>query len=122
MTVSSLLFIAALGLVNADGNITSYNLQYDPAHSCEVNPLAAPLAEGYSHYLNTAAVDAGLILAHDKLKAEHPGLEDVLTIGVFTTEYFMLRTWSNAKDDIGFEIGLSEAEFLITSSVFNIKF
>ncbi len=122
MTLSSLLFIAAMGMVNADGNITSYNLQFDPAHSREGNVLAAPLAEGYSHYLNTAVVETGLILAHDKLKVDHPGMEDVLTLGTITVESILINTWSHEKDDVGFELGLSEVEFVATSAIFNIKF
>ena len=120
MDFSSLAFITVLSLINADGNITSISLQQ--GIGCEGNPLAAPLAEGNGHYINSAAAIGTCILVHDELKDSF-GTKDVFTIGVMALETATISSWVPCrKADIGWELGLSEAEFLITSSIFNIKF
>jgi hypothetical protein len=129
MDFSSLVFISVLSLINADGNITSISLQQ--GIGCEGNPIAAPLAEGNGHYINNAAAIGTCIFVHDELKdldmqlglKDSFGTRDVFTIGVMALEAATISSWGPCrKADIGWELGLSEAEFLITSSVFNIKF
>ncbi len=131
MDLSSFVFISAMSLINADGNITSISLQNSPG-VVESNPLAAPLAKGDTHYINTAVAISTCIFIHDELKDfdrrigikdGQVGTRDVFTIGVTAFEYFTISTWvSSQKADIGWELGLSEAEFLVTSSIFNIQF
>jgi hypothetical protein len=130
MDLSSFVFISALSLINADGNITSITLQ-NTTGVYESNPVAAPLATGDTHYINNAAAIGACIFAHDELKdldrriglENQFGTKDVFTIGITVFEYFTISTWvPYQKADIGWELGLSEAEFLITSTVFNIKF
>ena len=130
MDLSSFVFISALSLVNADGNITSLTLQQTTGIR-ESNFLAAPLAEGDTHYINNAAAIGACIFAHDELKdldrriglENQFGTKDVFVIGLTAFEYFTISTWTPyQKADVGWELGLSEAEFLITSTVFNIQF
>ena len=130
MDLSSFVFISALSLVNADGNITSRTLQ-NTTGVYESNPLAAPLATGDTHYINNAAAITLCIFAHDGLKnldkslglENSLGTRDVFTMGLTAFEYFTISTWiPYQKADIGWELGLSETEFLITSTIFNIKF
>jgi hypothetical protein len=130
MDLSSFVFISAMSMINADGNITSISLQNTTGVS-ESNPLAAPLARGDTHYINSAAAISACIFAHDELKdldrrlglKDSVGTRDVFTIGVTAFEYFTISTWVKyQKADIGWELGLSETEFLITSSIFNIEF
>jgi len=130
MDLSSFVLSAPLSLINADGNIASITLQQTTG-VYESNFLAAQLAEGDTHYLNNAAAIGVCIIAHDELKdldrriglENQFGTKDVLTIGITMFEYFTISTWVQYhKADIGWELGLSEAEFLITSTVFNIKF
>jgi len=130
MDLSTFCFISALSLINTDGNVTSLTLEGEPSLS-EANPFAAPLAEGDVHYLNNAAAIGVCIFAHDELKdldrriglENQFGTKDVLTIGITCFEYFTISTWlPYRKADVGWELGLSETEFLITSSVFNIQF
>ncbi len=130
MDFSSLAFIGALSLINADGNITSISLGRTTG-VYEANPVAAPLAEGNCHYINNAAAIGTCIFVHDELTdldrqlglKDSFGTKDVFTIGVMALETATISTWVRYREaDIGWEIGLSEAEFLITSSVFNVKF
>jgi hypothetical protein len=128
---SSYVFISALGLLNADGNITSINLMNDTTGVYEANPFARPLATGANHYTNTAIAITLCIFTHDELKDfdRRIGLEgdfgtkDVFAIGLGAFECFTISSWASyQKADIGWEVGLSEAEFLITSRVFHIEF
>jgi hypothetical protein len=62
--------------------------------------LAAPLAEGDSHYINNAAAIGVAILVHDQLKIldKQLGLEnslgtrDIFTMGITCFEYFTIST------------------------------
>jgi len=130
MDLSSFVFISALSLINTDGNVTSQTLEAEPGLT-ESNPFANPLARGDAHYINNAAAIGACIVAHDELKdldrriglENQFGTKDVLTIGITCFEYFTISTWlPYRKTDVGWELGLSETEFLITSTVFNINF
>lgn len=131
MGLSSLAFIAVMGLLNADGNITSIDLQ--KGYGQEGNVLAQPLASGDLHYVNTAIGVTSCILVHDKLKEfdkqlglNEFGTKDVLTIGIGVTEFFTIRSWDRYEGkggaDIGAQIALSEAEFFVTSQVLHLEF
>ena len=133
MTISSLLFIAALGLVNADGNITSIDLQNKSLGVIESNPLAAPLAEGDTHYINNAVAIGGCIVAHDLLKdfdAQHHwndfGTKDVFTLGVIGLECVTLSHaaafQSKGGVDVGGQLFLSEVEVGFTCGILNLQF
>lgn len=127
--LSSTLFISSLGLVNADGNMTSWNILHDPTRPYETNPIAAPFATGESHYIYTAGscalLTGGRSLLTDldhRLGLNDVGLKDALTVGIISTEVWVISRWAPYKDDVIGEVVLSEAEFLITSTVFNWKF
>src|ERR1700722_879255 len=92
MDLSSLAFITAMSLINADGNITSITLERTTG-ACEGNPLAAPLAEGNCHYINNSAAIGTGVFVHDELKdldsqlgLNDFGTKDVFTIGVMALE------------------------------------
>jgi hypothetical protein len=130
MNLSTFAFITAMSFINADGNITSLSLQRTTG-VYEGNPLAAPLAEGDSHYINNAAAIGLCVVAHDELKdldrriglENQFGTKDIFTIGVVAVEVATISSWGPyRKADTGWEIGLSEAEFLITASVLHIDF
>jgi hypothetical protein len=136
---SSFLFIFAMGLVNADSNITYIDLQQNPGpyiyngaevENSEGNPLAAPLADTPFHCLNTVAAIGISALAYDKLKKfdyqngmKDFGTKDLLSIGIIGVEFQTISSWQGAGPAvISKEVLLSEAEFIITSSVLNIRF
>ena len=131
MDLSSLLFISSMALVNADGNITSINLTNNTSGVYEINPLARPLAAGDTHYINNAIGITACVIAHDELKnldtsiglKDTFGTRDIFSIGIGALECYTISTWTQyRKADIGWEIGLSEVEFLVTTSVFHIEF
>jgi hypothetical protein len=130
MDLSTLAFISALSLINADGNITSITLQQTTG-VYEGNPMAAPLATGDTHYINNAAAIGFCVVAHDELKdldrqiglENQFGAKDVFTVGIVALEVATISSWSPyRKADIGWELGLSEAEFLITASILHVDF
>lgn len=128
--LSSDAFVGALGLINADGNMTSWNLIHDPEHSHEGNPIAAPfMSAGEGHYVYDVVAIGACIgvrkLLGDldgQLGLKEFGTRDLFTIGLYAVEYRAIKSWQYEKDDVMGEVMVSEAEFLITSSVLNLKF
>jgi hypothetical protein len=128
--LSSGAFVGALGLINADGNMTSWNLIHDPAHSHEGNPIARPfMSAGEGHYVYDAGAIWTCIAIREQLKVvdkslgfQEFGTKDVFTLGLYALEWNAIRSWQYEKDDVMGEVLVSEAEFFITSSVLNLKF
>src|ERR1700722_3817884 len=92
--ISDQSFIFSLALINADGNVTSWNLEHEVGVS-EANPLAKPFAKGETHYIYDVAGIGSAIIAHDLLKDFDKqiglgdfGTKDLLTIGLIGMEKF----------------------------------
>jgi len=126
---SSTAFVGALGLVNADGNMTSWNLIHDPLHSHEQNFIAVPFMHDESHYVYDVGAIGVCIAIRDQLKLVDKslglldfGTKDLFTLGLYAMEWHAIKSWQYEKDDVMGEVMVSEAEFLITSSILNLKF
>ena len=124
--ISSTAFIVVLGLQNADANITQYNIARG---AWEVNPIAAPFMSDWKRYPFEAVTLGTYVLGRELLRdfdhqhhLEPFGTKDVETLIIGGIEIWAISTWSEWPANIKKEVLLSEAEFLITSSVLNIQF
>jgi hypothetical protein len=127
--LSSLAFKGSIGLIIADGNITSWDLDHGWPGWGEGNPFAKPISHGYIHYTYDLVVIPGCVLLHDGLKNLDKslglgdfGTKDLFTLAIIGGEIVSISGWSKDKDDIAHEIWLTETEVFLSSALLNIQF